>query len=87
MAYLEFKDLLRGTACERVLRDEVFIIAKNSKCDEYQRTLALIFYKFIDKNSSGDSIKRKYLELASFKLSYVTISRRITKRITNYYKI
>ena len=35
MAYEGFKDLKRGTASDKVLRDKAFNIAKNPKCDGY----------------------------------------------------
>ena len=34
-----FKDFPRGTASDKVLRDKTFNIAKNPKCDGYQRGL------------------------------------------------
>ena len=40
MAYEDFKDLTRRTASDKILRDKVFIIAKNPKYDGYQRGLA-----------------------------------------------
>ena len=40
MVYGDFKDLVRRTASDKVLRDKAFNIAKNSKCDGYQRGLA-----------------------------------------------
>ena len=40
MAYGDFKDLKRRTAADNVLRDKAFNIAKNPKCDGYQRGLA-----------------------------------------------
>ena len=43
------KDLTRRTASDKILRDNAFNIAKNPKCDEYQRDLASIVYKFLDK--------------------------------------
>ena len=48
MTYGDFKDLARRTAA-----DKVFNIAKNPKCDEYQRGLASMFYKFFDKKPQG----------------------------------
>ena len=42
MAYGDFKDLKRRTFCDKVLRDKAFNIAKNAKCDGYQRGLASI---------------------------------------------
>ena len=40
MAYGDFKDLKRRTASDKVLRDKIFNIAKNSKYDGYQKGLA-----------------------------------------------
>ena len=51
MANVGFKDLPRRTVADKVLRDEAFNIAKNPKYDEYQRGLASMVYKFIDKKS------------------------------------
>ena len=42
MVYGDFKDLARGIASDKVLRDEAFIIAKNPKYEGYQRGLAAI---------------------------------------------
>ena len=49
MAYRDFKDLGKRTASDKVLRDEVFHIAKNPKYDGYQRGLASIIYKLLDE--------------------------------------
>ena len=35
MGYRDFKDLTRGTAFDKILRDKAFDIAKNLKCDEF----------------------------------------------------
>ena len=42
MAYGDFKDLKRRTFSDKVLRDKAFNIAKNPKCDGYQRGLTSI---------------------------------------------
>ena len=49
MAYGDFKDLARRTASDKLLRDKVFNIAKNSKYDGYQSGLASMVYKFFEK--------------------------------------
>ena len=49
MACGDFKDLTRRTASDKILRNKVFIIAKNLKYDGYQRGLASMVYKFFDK--------------------------------------
>ena len=56
MAYGDFKDLKRGTASDKILRDNAFNIAKNPKYDGYQRGLASMVYKFFDKKSTGNGI-------------------------------
>ena len=53
MAYGDFKDLVRRTASDKVLRDKAFNIAKNPKYDGYQRGLASMVYKFFDKKSAS----------------------------------
>ena len=40
MAYGNFRDLKRRTTSDKVLRDKIFNIAKNSKYDGYQKGLA-----------------------------------------------
>ena len=52
MAYGDVKDLARRTAL-RVLRYKAFNIAKNPKCDGYQRAHASMVYKFFDKKLKG----------------------------------
>ena len=49
MAYGDFKDLKRRTFSDKALRDEAFNIAKNPKYDGYQRGLASMAYKFLEK--------------------------------------
>ena len=50
------KDLVKRTQSDQVLKDKAFKIASDSKCDGYQRGLALMVYKFFDKKSSGSGI-------------------------------
>ena len=56
MAYGDFKDLKRGTASDKNLRDKAFNIAKNPKYDGYQRGLASMVYKYFDKKSTGSGV-------------------------------
>ena len=58
MAYGDFKDLVRRTAFDKVLRDKAFNIAKNPKYDGYQRGLASMVYKFFDKKSAGFGVNK-----------------------------
>ena len=53
MAYRDFKNLTKRTASDKVLRDKAFNIAKSPKYDGYQRGLASIVYKFLDKKSAS----------------------------------
>ena len=46
MAYGKTKDLEKRTQSDKVLRDKAFKIARNPKCDGYQRGLASMVYKF-----------------------------------------
>ena len=51
MAYVDFKDLIRITASDTILRDKVFDIATNPKYDGYQMSPAPMVYTFFDKKS------------------------------------
>ena len=57
MSYRDFKDLTRRTTSDEILHDKAFNIAKNLKFDGYERGLASMIYKFVDKKSSGSGIK------------------------------
>ena len=61
MAYRDFKDLNRRATADKELRDEAFNIAKNPIYDWYQRGLASIFYKFLDKKVSGGAVKNEII--------------------------
>ena len=56
MAYGDFKDLKKRTPADKVLRDKTFNIAKNPKCDGYERELASMVYKFFDKKTKGSGV-------------------------------
>ena len=59
MAYGDSRDLARRTASDNIIRDKAFHIAKNPKCDGYQRGLASMIYKFFDKKTSGSSTENE----------------------------
>ena len=59
MAYGDSRDLVRRTASDNIMRDKAFHIAKNPKCDGYQRGLASMIYKFFDKKTSGSSTENE----------------------------
>ena len=56
MAYGDFKDLMKRTASDKVLRDNAFNIAKNPKYDGYQRELPSMVFKFFDNKMAGGGI-------------------------------
>ena len=56
MTYGDFKDLAGRTASDKVLTDEAFNIAKNSKYDGCQRGLTSMIHKFFDKKSTGSGV-------------------------------
>ena len=58
MGYGDFKNLLRRTISYKILCDQVFNVAKNSKYDEYQCGLASIVYKCFDQKSLGGAVTR-----------------------------
>ena len=59
MAYGDFEDLARRTASDKILRNKAFNISKNPKYDGYQRVLAFMIYKVLDKRTSGSGIKNE----------------------------
>ena len=56
MVYGDFKEIAKRTASDNVLRDKAFNIAKNPIYDGYQRGLASMVYKFLDKKSTGSGV-------------------------------
>ena len=46
---MEIKDLPRGPASDKVLRDKTFEIATNPEYDRYQCRLASVIYKCFDE--------------------------------------
>ena len=59
MAYGDFKDLAKRTAGDKVLKDKAFNIAKDPKYDKYQRALASMVYKFVDKNTVSSGVNNE----------------------------
>ena len=53
MAYGDFKDLIRRTASDKILRYKAFSIAKNPKYNGYERGRTSMVYKCFDKKTSG----------------------------------
>ena len=53
MAYGDFKDLTRRAASNKILHDKAFDVAKDPKCDGYERGLASMVYRLFDKKSTS----------------------------------
>ena len=56
-AYSDSKDLTKRTVADKILKNKAFDIAKDPKYDGYQRELASMVYKFLDKKSKGGGVK------------------------------
>ena len=56
VAHGKSKDLAKRTQSDKVFRDKAFKIATDPKCDGYQRGLASMVYKFLDKKSGGSGV-------------------------------
>ena len=55
-AYADHKDLINRTEADKVVRDKAYDKASNPEYDGYQRGLASMVYKFLDKKSIGSGI-------------------------------
>ena len=60
-AYSDSKDLTKRTVANKILRNRAFDIAKGPKYDGYQRGLASMVYKFVDKKSEGSGANTKII--------------------------
>ena len=56
MVFAKSKDLAKRTQSDKVLRDKTLKIVSNPKHDGYQKELALMVYKFINKKSSESGV-------------------------------
>ena len=65
-AYSDSKDLIKRTQSDKLLKEKVFNIAKNPKYDGYQRGLASMVYKFLDKNLDEVVLKKISNKLMNF---------------------
>ena len=57
-SYADHKELINRTKSDNVLRDKAYNIASNPEYDGYQRGLASMVYKFLDKKSTGSGFKK-----------------------------
>ena len=63
-AYSDSKDLTKRTAADKILRNRAFNIAKDPKYDGYQRGLASMVCKVLDKKSQGSGARHVNTKLA-----------------------
>ena len=68
-AYADHKYLINRTKSDKVLRDKAYNIASNPEYDGYQRRLASMVYKFLDKKSMGSGIKKDTAKSSSLILA------------------
>ena len=59
IAFVDFEDLTRRTASDKILCDKAFDIAKNPKYDGWQRSLDSMIYNFFDKKRLVEQSKMK----------------------------
>ena len=87
MAYGDFKDLIRRTVSDKLLRDKAFNIAKNPKYDGYQRGLASTDYRFFDKKTvSGVSTLANKSAVKNENMSNKELAEELHKLITRKFK-
>ena len=80
MAYGDFKDLVKRTAADRVLRKKAFKIASDQRYDGYRRGLASMVYKFFDKNSKGKGLANNKENIQLADELHKSIIRKFNKR-------
>ena len=64
-AYSDSKDLIKRTVADKILKNRAFNIAKDKKCDGYQRGLASMVYKYFDSKVSGSGAKHVNTKLTT----------------------
>ena len=62
MSYGNFTDLPRKAAADKFLCDKAFNIAKNYRYDVYQRGLASMVNKILDKKTLGIAVKNEIIK-------------------------
>ena len=80
MASGDFKDLVKRTAADRVLRKKAFKIASDQRYDGYRRGLASMVYKFFDKNSQGKGLANNKENIQLADELHKSIIRKFNKR-------
>ena len=67
MACVDFKDLPKITAADKILLDKAFNAAKNPKNDGYQCRVTSMVYKFFNKETLGDAVKSEIMQKPTIK--------------------
>ena len=57
MAYVSYKNLIKRTEPDQVLRDKAFKGGSNPRYDDYQIVLDSMIYKFLNTKTAGSSAK------------------------------
>ena len=78
MAHGDFNDMSRKAVCPKILHVKACNIAKNPKYLQYQKGLASVVYKCLDKKSSGAAVKSESLRIKEH-LSFIDGMQLITK--------
>ena len=86
MAYGDFKDLAKRTASDKVLRYKALNVAKNAKCNGYQRDLASAVYKFFDKKSPGSCVNMQAKPVRRTYVNNEQLSEELNKLIIRKFK-
>ena len=86
MAYEDFKDLVKRTIADKVLRDKAFKIPSDQKYDGYQRGLASMVYKFLDKKSQGTGRPSSSVSLIANNKENIQLADEIHKTIIRKFK-
>ena len=59
------------TQSDKILRDKAFKIAINPKYDGYQREIALMVYKFFDKNLLEVVLKMELNQINKLQMNFI----------------
>ena len=62
MAYNKYNDLEKRTQSDRLLKNKAFKIAIDPRYDGYERSLASMIYRFFDKESSKNHLKKQVFQ-------------------------
>ena len=78
-----FKDSVRRTASDKVLRDKAFSIAENPKYDGYQTSLPCMIYKFFDKNTFNTESRKIFWLIRTLDNKIYKVMTAVSKNVYN----